>query len=541
MNSLTSDRLLHRIEHLNEIGMALSAETDTPRLLELILLGAKELTNADGGSLYILTDRTLSFELIHTTSLGIHMGGTSGKPITFPPIRLDHADGAPNLNNVVTTAIIEQHLINIPDAYQETRFDFSGTRAFDQRTGYHSQSFLTVPMQDHEGQIIGALQLLNAIDPASGAIVPFSSEDEGLVASLASQAAIALTRKRLIDGLKELLQALIRLIATAIDDKSPHTGGHCRRVPPITMALARAVNADSGPQFGTVQFDDKQLEELEMAAWLHDCGKITTPEFVVDKHTKLETIFDRIHLIDARIEILRRDQEIARLKAQLAARGAIVEEAGIDPGEEASMKLKEQQEFLRRCNVGGEYFDDKAREQLADIARQTVRFADGTSRPLLDEEEIHYLSISRGTLTDEERQLINSHVEASIHMLEALPFPDYLSHVPEIVGGHHERMDGKGYPQGTPAGQLSLQARILAIADIFEALTASDRVYRKPLPLSQALLIMAKMCKEGHMDEELFTLLISSEAYLDYARQALRPEQLDTVDRQAVLAALQEK
>jgi HD-GYP domain-containing protein (c-di-GMP phosphodiesterase class II) len=541
MNSLTSDRLLHRIEHLNEIGMALSAETDTPRLLELILLGAKELTNADGGSLYILTDRTLSFELIHTTSLGIHMGGTSGKPITFPPIRLDHADGAPNLNNVVTTAIIEQHLINIPDAYQETRFDFSGTRAFDQRTGYHSQSFLTVPMQDHEGQIIGALQLLNAIDPASGAIVPFSSEDEGLVASLASQAAIALTRKRLIDGLKELLQALIRLIATAIDDKSPHTGGHCRRVPPITMALARAVNTDSGPQFGPVHFDDKQLEELEMAAWLHDCGKITTPEFVVDKHTKLETIFDRIHLIDARIEILRRDQEIARLKAQLAARGAIAEEAGVDRSEEASLKLKEQQEFLRRCNVGGEYFDDKAREQLADIARQTVRFADGTSRPLLDEEEIHYLSISRGTLTDEERQLINSHVEASIHMLEALPFPEYLSHVPEIVGGHHERMDGKGYPKGTPAGQLSLQARILAIADIFEALTASDRVYRKPLPLSQALLIMARMCKEGHMDKELFTLLISSEAYLDYARQALRPEQLDTVDRQAVLAALQEK
>lgn len=541
MDSLTNARLLHRIEHLNEIGMALSAETDTRRLLEIILLSAKELTNADGGSLYILTDRTLSFELIHTTSLGIHMGGTSGKPITFPPIPLDHADGTPNLNNVVTTAIIERRLINIPDAYQNSQFDFSGTRAFDQRTGYHSQSFLSVPMQDHEGQIIGALQLLNAIDPDSKQVVPFSLEDEGLVASLASQAAIALTRKRLIDGLKELLQALIRLIATAIDDKSPHTGGHCRRVPPITMALARAVNTDTGQQFGGVHFNDKQLDELEMAAWLHDCGKITTPEFVVDKHTKLETIFDRIHLIDARIEILRRDQEIARLKAQLAALDKSTGEAAVSHNEEGWLQLNEQQDFLRRCNVGGEFFDDKAKAQLTDIAKQTIHFADGTSRPLLDEEEIHYLSISRGTLTDEERQLINSHVEASIHMLEALPFPEYLSRVPEIVGGHHERMDGKGYPKGIPAGKLSLQARILAIADIFEALTASDRVYRKPLPLSQALMIMARMCKEGHMDADLYTLLITSEAYSDYARQMLRPEQLDTVDPQAILAVLKER
>lgn len=538
MNNLTSDRLLHRIEHLNAIGMALSAETDTPRLLEIILLGAKELTHADGGSLYILTDRTLSFELIHTTSLGIHMGGTSDQPITFPPIPLDRPDGSPNLNNVVTTAIIEQHLINIPDAYQNTQFDFSGTRAFDQRTGYHSRSFLTVPMQDHEGQIIGALQLLNAIDPDSNQVVPFSSEDESLVASLASQAAIALTRKRLIDGLKELLQALIRLIAKAIDDKSPHTGGHCRRVPPVTMALARAVNADSGPQFGTVHLDDKQLEELEMAAWLHDCGKITTPEFVVDKRTKLETIFDRIHLIDARIEILRRDQEIANLKAQLATLGGAAEQVAATDSGAALANLSEQQDFLRRCNVGGEYFDDKAKAQLAAIAGQTIRFADGTSRPLLDEEELHYLSIARGTLTDEERQLINSHVEASIHMLEALPFPEYLCNVPEIVGGHHERMDGKGYPQGTPAGQLSLQARILAIADIFEALTASDRVYRKPLPLSQALTIMARMCREGHMDVDLYRLLLTSEAYLDYARQMLRPEQIDAVDQAALLALL---
>ncbi|TLM66839.1 MAG: GAF domain-containing protein [Deltaproteobacteria bacterium] len=531
--------MLHRIERLNAIGTALSAETDTPRLLEIILLGAKELTGADGGSLYILAGRALNFELIHTTSLGLHMGGTSGRPVTFPPIPLDLADGAPNLHNVVTTAINEQRLVNVPDAYQDQRFDFSGTRAFDQRTGYRSQSFLSVPMQDHEGKIIGALQLLNAIDPATGRVIPFSSEDEGLVASLASQAAIALTRKRLIDGLKELLQALIRLIANAIDDKSPHTGGHCRRVPAITMALARAVNADDGPRFGTVHFTEQEMEELEMAAWLHDCGKITTPEFVVDKHTKLETIFDRIHLVDARIEILRRDLEIAGLKARLAAAGSAPAQPGDDSGGGADQqRLDEQQEFLRRCNVGGFFVDNQAREQLAAIAGQRIRLAGGEELPLLTENELYNLSVARGTLTDEERQIINNHSDASLRMLETLPFPDYLRRVPEIAGGHHERMDGKGYPRGVPAGQLSLQSRILAIADIFEALTASDRVYRKPNTLSETLTIMARMCREGHIDRELLTLLIDSEAYLDYARQLLRPEQLDTVDRARILAIL---
>jgi len=538
MSNLTSEYLLQRIERLNAIGTALSAETDTPQLLEIILLGAKELTNADGGSLYILKDRALHFELVHTTSLGFHMGGTSGVPITFPPIALDREDGSPNLNNVVSTAVLEQHLINVPNAYQDARFDFSGTRSFDQRTGYHSQSFLAVPMQDHEGRIIGALQLLNAVDPATGKTRAFTSADEGLVASLASQAAITLTRKRLLDGLKELLQALIRLIANAIDDKSPHTAGHCRRVPLITMALARAVNADNGPEFGNRCFDDKELEELEMAAWLHDCGKITTPEYVVDKHTKLETIFDRIELVDARLEILRRDLEIAQLKAQLSAAGGSREES---PAPEYLLKLQqlaEQQDFLRRCNTGGIFVDASARQKLAEIASQTIQLADGQARSLLDENELYNLAIARGTLTEEERQTINGHVDTSYRMLQTLPFPEHLNRVPEIAGGHHERADGKGYPHGIPAGELSLQARILAIADIFEALTASDRVYRKPNTLSEALTIMAKMCKEGHIDPALFTLLVRSAAYRDYADKLLKPEQIDAVDPAKILGIL---
>jgi HD-GYP domain-containing protein (c-di-GMP phosphodiesterase class II) len=536
MDHSSTDKVLRSIERLMVIGTALSAETDLPRLLETILIGAKELTGADGGSLYILRDRVLSFELIHTTSLGLHMGGTSGLAITFPAIPLDHPDGSPDLSRVVTRAVIENRIVNIPDAYQDSEFDFSGTKAFDRNTGYHSQSFLAAPMQDHEGEIIGVLQLINAVDPLSGQIVPFSASDLGLIACLASQAAIALTRKRLIEGLKELLQALIRLIATAIDDKSPHTAGHCRRVPLITMALARAVNEDSGPLFGQFCFEPKQLEELEMAAWLHDCGKITTPEYVIDKQTRLEKVFDRIHLIDARIEILRRDAEIARLRAQLAAQGLAPRDAG--EKDEVLEQLDEMQDFLRRCNLGNFFVDQAAREKLDAIARQSIRFADGTLHPLINQDEYDNLIIPRGTLTDSERSIINHHIDASIRMLETLPFPDHLSRVPEIAGGHHERVDGKGYPRGLPAGDLPLQARILAIADIFEALTASDRVYRKPNTLSEALSIMARMCREGHIDRDLFILLLRREAYRDYARQMLRPEQVDSVDPARILAIL---
>ncbi len=523
MRKISDIKLLHRIERLNDIGKALSAEQDVNKLLEMILLGAKELTNADGGSLYINEDQLLNFSLIHTTSLDIHMGGTSDYAITFPPIPMEEEDGSANMRMVVSRAANEGAIINIPDAYADIEYDLSGTREFDARNGYRSQSLLAVPLQDHENKIIGVLQLINVIDPASGEVQAFSATDESLVSSLASQAAIALTRKQLIDGLEELLQSLVKLIATAIDDKSPHTGGHCRRVPPITMGLARALNEDNGPLFGELNFTDKQFKELEMAAWLHDCGKITTPEYVVDKHTRLEALSDRIHLVDARLEILRRDQG----KAQ-------VEE---NPGVTVSplFNINEMQEFIHACNSGGSFIDDEARERLAELSKITVHYkgqAEGV--PLLSDNELYNLSIARGTLTNEERNVINNHVAVSIRMLESLPFPEHLRRVPEIAGGHHERMDGKGYPRGIPAAELPVQARILAIADVFEALTANDRGYRKPNTVSAALTIMAYMCKDGHIDPDLLELFILREAYLEYTHSLLLPEQIDTVDVKAV-------
>jgi len=534
MPDAARDRLIRRIERLNAIGTALSAERNPDRLLEHILLGAKELTNADGGSLYILAGDTLHFRLVHTTSLDLHMGGTSGTPVEFPPIDLHEQDGTPRRHMVVTRAALENSIISIPDAYADSEFDLSGTHAFDRTTGYLSRSLLAVPMQDHEGEIIGVLQLINAADER-GAAIPFSREDESLVASLASQAAVTLNRQHLIEGLQTLLHSLTRLIADAIDDKSPHTAGHCRRVPEVTMALARAVNADDGPRFGAVRFSDSELEELDMAAWLHDCGKITTPEYVIDKHTKLETIFDRIALVDARLELLRLAGDI---------RGRRQDEPPTRTGEDlppppSAEELAEIREFLHRCNTGSEFLPEEDRARLREIAGlRLLPHGDSPPQPLLSEEELAQLSIPRGTLSDEERQTINNHAAVTMKMLASVPFPEHLSRVPLIACSHHERMDGRGYPRGVPAGELPLQARILAIADIFEALTASDRGYRQPMPLSRALTILAQMSREGHIDPELLELFLRRQVYRDYAARYLDPGQRDPVDHEAIIALL---
>jgi HD-GYP domain-containing protein (c-di-GMP phosphodiesterase class II) len=525
MEPIDSTLLLQRIERLNSIGAALSAERDHQRLLEHILLGAKELTGADGGSLYILEDGRLSFRLVHTTSLNLHLGGNSPHPVAFAPIPLHKPDGSANDQMVVTRAALQNCIINIPDAYTDSEFDLSGTRAFDARTGYRSTSLLAVPMQDHEGRITGVLQLINATNSA-GDIIPFSRADESLVASLASQAAVTLNRQHLIEGLQTLLQALTRLIANAIDDKSPHTAGHCRRVPDITMALARAVNADDGPVFAGVNFDERDLEALEMAAWLHDCGKIATPEYIIDKHSKLETIFDRIHLVDARLELLRREAELKQAQAKPVLDGENL--PSLDDIDDIG-------NFLRRINTGGEFLPDADAARLQAIAALPI--PDPVTRepkPLLSKDELDNLSVRRGTLTDEERKRINNHVEITQRMLASLPFPEHLRDVPLIAGSHHERMDGKGYPLGIPAGELPLQGRILAIADIFEALTASDRGYRQANTLSAALTILARMCKEGHIDAQLYELFLRRKVYLDYAASYLKPEQRDSVDTEAV-------
>jgi HD-GYP domain-containing protein (c-di-GMP phosphodiesterase class II) len=540
--SLEED-LLRRLDRLNEIGAALSLETDLGALLEKILNAAKAITRADGGTLYLVAGegqaQQLRFEIMRTASLGLAMGGTTGKTIPFPPIQL-FQDGVPNNTMVAAFAAITGCTVNIADAYTHAGFDFSGTRQFDSTTGYRSQSFLTVPMRDHAGELIGVLQLINALEPTTGVIVPFSTADQRLAESLASQAAIAISNRQLINQLETLFESFINLINEAIDEKSPYTGSHCQRVPALTMMLAEAANATADGPLAGFLMSERDRYELRIAGLLHDCGKITTPVHIVDKATKLETIFDRIELVATRFEVLKRDAEIAALKAKLDLERAagIPAEARRKACEHIDRALADkleaigaEVEFLRRCNVGAEAMsaDDQARVRRIAEAREW-RTPTGELAPALSANEVENLVIRSGTLTPEERAIINHHIVVTIKMLEALPWPKHLRHVPEYAGGHHERMDGRGYPRGLKREEMSVQARIIGIADIFEALTAKDRPYKKGKTLTEALHILGKFRLNGHVDPDLFDVFVRSRVYLRFAEAFLDPDQIDPVD-----------
>ncbi|WP_146907066.1 HD family phosphohydrolase [Arenimonas daejeonensis] len=511
--------ILRRLETLNAIGVALSHERDLATLLERILETAREFANADGGTLYRVQGDELVFEVLRNHSLGFILGGKHGAPITFKPLPLYQPDGQPNHNMVVAHAALTGRTVNIPDAYTAEGYDFSGTRAFDARTGYRSKSFLTVPMKDHDGRVIGVLQLINSKN-AAGEVDAFTESEQRLVESLASQAAIALNNRQLIDQLETLFEALIKLVNTAIDEKSPYTGGHCERVPVLTSLLADAAARTTVGPLASFTMDEADRYELKIAGLLHDCGKITTPVHVVDKATKLQTLFDRIELIDTRFEVLKRDAQIAHLHGELDDRTYV----------ERLAQLDADREVIRQANTGGEFMDDAKVSAIHRIAARTWRGPDGSDQPFLSADEVENLTIRRGTLTAAEREIINHHIVMTIRLLEALPWPAHLARVPEYAGGHHERMDGKGYPRGLTREQMSVPARVMGIADIFEALTASDRPYKPGKTLSESLAILGRMKLDHHVDPDLFEVFLRERVYLDYARRFLPPEQIDAID-----------
>ncbi|MGN2389898.1 HD domain-containing phosphohydrolase [Pelomicrobium sp. G1] len=691
MHALSTKDLLARLEELNAVGSALSKEKDLSSLLEAILKAAKRITHAEAGTLYLMEGgERLRFELVHNDALGIAMGGTSGVPIPFYPVRLYDDAGRPNNSMVVAFAALRGETVNIPDAYAAEGFDFSGTRNFDAKTGYRSKSFLAVPMKNHEKETIGVLQLINAKDRLTGEIVPFSDADRRLAESLASQAAIALTNRQLIGQLERLFESFIGLINAAIDEKSPYTAGHCQRVPVLTMMFADAVCAVAAGPFKDFTMTDADRYELKIAGLLHDCGKVTTPVHIVDKATKLQTIFDRIHLIDTRFEVLKRDAEIAMLRQLMALDTAscnllpsleregssaragprpgasprpipsaltpvpslrgerslpvsfssslLTHQGDRNPAQSASSHLSSplggaspssssspqrgeengpvplslwekvsgedspgtvgcasahrsggnsdepvrfaslntpdrkagyasaprpgisslwlenapraerraaierecrerlaqieaDRDFLRKCNLGVEAMRPEDQVRVRQIAsRYTWTDATGKEVPFLTDDEVENLTIKKGTLTAKEREIINHHIVVTLRMLESLPWPAHLKNVPEYAGGHHERVDGKGYPRGLTKDRMSVQARMMAIADIFEALTAADRPYKRGKTLSEALSILGQFALNGHIDPDLFQVFVREKVYLRYAKQFLEPEQIDEVD-----------
>ncbi|MBM3565412.1 MAG: GAF domain-containing protein [Alphaproteobacteria bacterium] len=579
----TEDTNLYR--RLIDIGIALSAERNLNRLMEMILLEAKAIGNADGGTLYIRTDDDkLRFEIMRTDSLNIALGGTTGKPIAFPPLNLfDPSTGQPNHRNVASHSALAGTSVNIPDAYEAKDFDFSGTRKFDEGTGYRSKSFLTVPLRNSQNAVIGVLQLLNARDRKTGDVIPFGADVQPVIEALASQAAVALDNSQLLVAQKKLLDSFIELIAGAIDAKSPYTGGHCQRVPELTKMLARAAcDAKEGP-FQSFDMTEDQWYELHLGAYLHDCGKVTTPEYIVDKATKLETIYDRIHEVRTRFEVIKRDVVIEYLKA---LRDEKKDSDALRAEMEARLaQIDDDFAFIAECNIGGEFMAPEKVERVKKIAAVTwkrtlddrigvaheelkrMERAPAAELPvdetlLSDKEhhvfprpsspyytpdnrwgfkmdvpkneynrgEVYNLCIGRGTLTAEDRFKINEHMVQTIRMLGELPFPKHLKSVPEYAGAHHETLIGTGYPRRLKKEDMSIPARAMAIADIFEALTAADRPYKKAKTLSESIKILYFFKKDQHVDPDLFDLFLTSGIYMDYANKFLRPEQIDTVD-----------
>ena len=517
-DSINADHL----KRLTQVGAALSTEKDIDRLLEKILTEARIITLADGGTLYLMSynEKELRFALVQNASLGLSTGST-GKRVAWQPIKLTGDDDLPNHANVSAHVAITGEAVNIADVYDTHGFNFEGTRSFDQETGYRSQSMLVVPMRNHANEIIGVLQLLNAIDPDTGRVIPFSGEARELACSLASQAAVALTNNRLIAELEHLLDAFIQTIAIAIDEKSPYTGGHVRRVADLTMTIAEKINATSDGYYAAICFSDDEMRELRMAAWLHDIGKITTPEHVVDKSTKLEKVYDRIGDIKTRFELLKREYQLAMNEARQNKAGFSPEEVVKD-----IQSLDEEYQFLVRINNGSEFTADEMIDRIKQIAQR--KWSNNTQTlPLLTEDEIYNLSIRRGTLNDEERNIINNHAAVTYRMLNKLPFPRKLRKIAEYAAAHHEKLDGSGYPLGLKGDQLPLQSRVIALADIFEALTATDRPYKKDKTLSEALQILKQMVDDHHIDRDLFELFMREKVYEEYAYRELALHQMD--------------
>ena len=516
---------------LLNISKALATEKNFEVLISIILDEVCRVVCADGGSIYIVEggakdDESKRLRFKRSALL------LDSDEFTLPIDR----------NSIAGYVALTGQPLLIKDVYNlPDELPFSFNPAIDRKHNYHTKSMLVLPMINQLGEIMGVLQLINrkkshaqkiSIEEMRGeGVIPFSRKDYELASAIANQSAIALYNQKLIEGQRKLLESFILLIDEAIDSKSAYTGAHCHRVPILTEMLAKSIcDSEEGP-FSDFKFNDEEWYELRIAAGLHDCGKIVTPVHVMDKATKLETIFDRIVLVNTRFELLCRDAKEEHLQRMQEGMETLDSEGILA---ERLRQIGKMQNFIEKVNVGGEFLSEEDRERIQEIGQEKYR-QNGSWHSLLNEAEVYNLSIARGTLTKEERLTINGHMVETVKMLEALPFPPNLRRVPEYACGHHEKMDGTGYPRGIFGGDMSIPARIMAIADVFEALTARDRPYKKGKRLSESMEIMAKMKENNHFDPDIFDVFIKSKVYKKYAEKYLPLDLIDEIDEEKLL------
>ena len=511
-----AERLGGQIKKMSDIGRALSGVQDLNTLLEMIVDQARNFTNADAGTLYIVEDNTLRFQIVQNDSLKIRMGGKSGGTIPFPPVELKET-------NVSAFVALKGISVNIPDVYDTDLFDFTGPKKFDQSTGYRSKSMLVVPLRNHENDVIGVLQLLNATNPISNEVIAFSQDYENLSESLASQAAVSITNAKLIANMTELFEAFVKVMATAIDEKSPVTGGHIRRVAELTLTMAEVIHDLDEGHFKDKTFSPDQMYELRIAAYMHDIGKVTSPVEIVEKAKKLQTIFDRIQYVRLRMAYISQKIELEgqEAKIKILQNGSSPEKLNSIEKEtlEKLIEIEEILRFINKCNEPGEFLDDEILVRLKEVSEKTYIDDAGEQQPFLTADELVNLSIRRGSITEKERQKMQGHAAVTLKMLKQIPFTKKLKNIPDFAGAHHEFLNGKGYPLGLKGDEISFEGRLMAVTDIAEALTASDRPYKKAMPLETVYRILRSMVEGGELDPNLVELFIEKEVYKIYQKK----------------------
>lgn len=512
------ENLQSQIARLNQIGIALSSEHNLNKLLELIVTEARRFTVADGGSLYIKEGEKLNFLVAQTESLEARTQQKSFKSF-YVPLTKESISGY-----VATTG----KTLNIADVYHiPPTVEYRFNKEFDRRMSYRSKSMLTVPMRDHNDEIIGVLQLVNSLD-LDGRVVPFRKEYEALILSLASQAAVAIRNAKLIEDIKSLFRSLVRYSAKAIDSRSPHTAGHSGRVAKYSLRIAQAINEEKDGAFASIKFSPEQLEELRMAGWLHDIGKIGVKESVLEKGTKLnddqiETVAERFAVIKASLQLEHCRQRSALLQAGNNDAEALAE---IDRKLAAGLEAAESDlEFLRRINIP-EVMQQGDVDRLRAIAERTfIDPCTSEMRYYLTSHEFENLAVLRGNLTAGERKEIQRHVDYTMEILRKIPFTKDLENIPIIAAAHHEMLDGSGYPQGLKGDDIPLQARIMCISDIYDALSSKDRPYKKAMPLEKSLAILQEEAKRGKLDANLIELFIRRKLYESERKSGEEEEQ----------------
>jgi len=498
------------IKRLNKIGIALSSQHELPLLLEMIIQESMKLTHCDGGTLYLRDGDELKFHIAQTISLGKYMGG-SHDPISWKPLSIYLENGQENRGIVAVTSLLDDRIINVEDIYDDSEFMFEGSKKFDRANNYQSKSSLTIPIKNHDNEVIGVLQLLNKLDECDVPIA-FGRIDEDIISSLASQAGVAINNAQFIKDIEKMLESFLQSIVYAMSEKSPHTASHIHKMVAFANMLVDAIDKDE-TIFKEKHFSDLQKQVINISAWMHDIGKIATPDLVMEKSTKLESSIDKIEVIKDRFELIKKDLEIEYLKAKLE--GIDIEEVQLNSAIE---KLSSDFEKLASYNIGGEYLAQESVDFIQNMAHTPLKVFNKTYI-LLTQEEANLLSIQRGTLSDSDRATINRHALITLNMLNKLYLPKKYKDIPQISGNHHEKINGKGYPKGLKGDEISFEARILAIADIFEAITAKDRPYKKPNSITTSMEIIHKMSDEGDLDAQIVEFLESSKLYLEYAKK----------------------